>query len=136
MKRVEKKKNLWDYYYDKQLETLLFEYEFDFDRVAGIFNSITQSNDYSKQMCEERYTQLYVDKKKQRSEIMEDILMISENNTKKNKSIYELFKDLPVERTAKDHLKITQDDIDNAFTIDSMTGEVVKPTGIHRIKLV
>jgi hypothetical protein len=129
MKGAKKEQPLWDYYYDKQLETLLREYEFDFERVADAFNAITENDRYTKELCEERYTQLYEEKKKgQYSSIAEELLLAAEGK-KKKKTIYEKFQDMPYERTAKNYLKVTPEDLENAFSVSAITGEIIRPTG-------
>ncbi len=128
MKKAIQLQPMWDYYYDKQLETLLQEYEFDFEKVAETFNKITESRNYTKQSCEERYTQLYLEQKQQKSDLMEEMLMAAEGK-RRNKSIYELFHELPLERTPKDYLKVTPEDFENAFSVSAITGEIIRPTG-------
>lgn len=129
MKTAKKEKPLWDFYYDKQLETLLQEYEFDFGRVAETFNLITESDLYTKENCEDRYTEIYKERKRGAySQFQEDMDAIEEGKPRK-KTIYEAFKDLPVERVPKNYLKVTPDDFENAFSTSAITGEIIRPIG-------
>jgi hypothetical protein len=123
----QKSKPLWDYYYDKQLELLLKEYEFNFEAVADKFNMITESDNYTKKNCEERYTELYQERNNPQRKLEEDIMIMTEG--KKKKTIYEMFEELPLERTAKNFLHVTEEDLANAFSVSAITGEVIKPTG-------
>lgn len=129
MKAANKEKQLWDFYYDKQLETLLQEYEFDFSKVAHTFNLITDSDSYTKEQCENRYTEIYEERKRgEYSQLAEDMEAVADGRIRK-KNIYEVFKDLPVERVPKHNNKITSEDFENAFSVSAITGEIIRPTG-------
>lgn len=129
MKAVKKDKPLWDFYYDKQLETLLHEYEFDFAKVAESFNLITESDLYTKENCEARYTEIYQERKKgQYSSLEEEMEAVAEGKARK-KTIYEVFHELPVERVPKNYMQVTPEDLENAFSVSAITGEIIRPTG-------
>jgi hypothetical protein len=129
MKTAKKEKPMWDFYYDKQLETLLQEYEFDFGRVAETFNMITESDIYTKDNCEDRYTEIYKERKRGEYSRLEEDMEALEGGKPRKKTIYEVFKDLPVERVPKNNLKVTSEDLDNAFSVSAITGEIIRPTG-------
>jgi hypothetical protein len=106
MKTARKEKPLWDFYYDKQLETLLQEYEFDFARVAETFNLITESELYTKENCEDRYTEIYKERKRgEYSRLEEEMEAIAEGKLRK-KTLYEALQDSTVEQIPKNYLKV------------------------------
>src|SRR3990167_382757 len=83
----------WDYYLDKQLETLLQEYEFDFAKTADTFNLITKSQLYTREICQERYTELYEERKRGEHTAMREKMENFLQDKPMRKSIYEIFKE-------------------------------------------
>lgn len=120
----------WDYYLDKQLETLLQEYEFDFAKTADTFNLITKSQLYTREICQERYTELYEERKRGEHTAMREKMENFLQDKPMRKSIYEIFKELPAERVERDHLRVTKEDLDNAFSVSAITGEIIRPSGM------
>lgn len=133
MKTAKREKPLWDFYYDKQLETLLQEYEFDFGRVAETFNLITESSLYTKENCEERYTEIYKERKRGEYSKLEEEMEAMAEGKRRKKTIYDVFHELPVERAPKNNLRVTPEDFENAFSVSAITGEIIRPTGRSQV---
>lgn len=49
--KKQKDEGPWDYYYDKQLEVLVLEMEFDFEKISRTMNNITQSTNFNPDAC-------------------------------------------------------------------------------------
>lgn len=47
---------MWDYYFDKLLQNLVLEYEFDFEKIAGFLNRNNSTEFFTEESCRKRYT--------------------------------------------------------------------------------
>ena len=108
---------MWDYYSDKLLISISAQHENNFAKVSNFFIKKTQNFIYSKKECENRLLKLQ-EIEKEKGKNAEEFESPLEKTLRRLKS----------NRKSKDFLKITQEDIQTAYTIDTQ-GQKVKVSG-------
>ena len=108
---------MWDYYQDKLLMSISAQHDNDFMKISNFFIKKTQNINYSKNECENRLIKLQL------------MLKEKEKNAEEFESPLEkTFKRLKSKRKSNDFLKISQEEIKSAYTIDT-EGHSVKVSG-------
>ncbi|EAR86471.2 hypothetical protein TTHERM_00030520 (macronuclear) [Tetrahymena thermophila SB210] len=131
--------SIWDDYIDRQLEHLVVEYQFDFDKIAQRLAGVIGDKQQQKvnfDTCRQRWKQLhlrrYEDKDKDRLDRVSKSVMKMEdpNNALK---VQELVEKLPKARQNKDFLKISDEEKLQAFYLNDK-GEKIQPTTFNVLK--
>jgi len=103
--------------------------DFDFESIAGTFNRITDTNNYTKEKIQIRWSELHKERKVAKTNIMDRLY------SKENKNILELMDEVPDEEMKsglpppKNFLKVTAEDLEKSRSVSALTGELIKPSG-------
>ena len=126
--KKKQKKELWDYYYDKQLAVLVIEENFDFKKIARIMNRITNRDEYTELGCRHRWAKIHLRRKNGKKDPTSQQIL-DESKPGKELTLREKVMALPEERKHTNFLKVTKEDLESAYSISAITGERITPTG-------
>ena len=129
--KPKKEKPLWDSYYDRQQKVLVTEMDFDFEAIAGCFNRITNTSNYTESEIQKRWAELHAERKKEKGNVMDQLMAKS----KDNQNILQLMDELTDQDMKnpgpqpRNFLKVNEEDLEKARSVSALTGELIKPTG-------
>ena len=111
--------------------------DFDFEAIAGTFNRITNTVNYTKEKVQVRYSELHKERKSAQPNVMDDLF----KKSSEQKTILELMDEVeggfdPAEimkgmPAPKNYLKVTSEDLEKSRSVSALTGEVIKPSGYN-----